>query len=76
MIGDDKFDFEYDGIYWHKNRKQKDAARNAVLMNEGYKIIRIKANNQDLLPTEQQILQAVDYLVKDNHRLTFIDMNN
>ena len=76
LIGDDKFDFEYDGIYWHKNRKQKDAARNAVLMNEGYKIIRIKANNQDLLPTEQQILQAVDYLVKDNHRLTFIDMNN
>ena len=45
-------------------------------MNEGYKIIRIKANNQDLLPTEQQILQAVDYLVKDNHHLTFIDMNN
>lgn len=75
-IGKDRIDFEYDGVYWHKDRKQKDAARNAVLMNEGYKIVRIKANNQDSLPTKQQILQAVDYLVKDNHHLTFIDMNS
>ena len=75
IIGEHKIDFEYDGFYWHKNRAQKDAARNAVLMNEGYKIIRVKANNRDTLPTEERILQAVDYLVKDNHSLTFIDMN-
>lgn len=71
-----KIDFEYDGYYWHKNRGQKDAARNAVLMNMGYKIVRIKANNQDTLPTKEQIEEAVDYLVKGNHRLKFIDMNN
>ena len=70
-----KIDFEYDGIYWHKNRKQYDAARNAVLMDEGYRIVRIKANNQDTLPSAEQIRQAVDYLVKDNHHLVFINMN-
>ena len=50
-------------------------ARNAVLMNMGYKILRIKANNRDALPSKQQIIDAVDYLVKDNHHITFIDMN-
>ena len=68
-------DVEYDGCYWHKGKDQQDAARNAVLMNEGYRIIRIKANNQDTMPTKQQIKDAVDYLVKDNHHLVFINMN-
>ena len=44
-------------------------------MNNGYKIVRIKGNNQDDMPTRNQILDAVDYLVKDNHHLVFIDMN-
>jgi len=76
QIDGQKIDFEYDGVYWHKNRQQKDAARNAVLLQEGYKIVRIKANNADTMPTIEQIKQAVDYLVKDNHHLVFIDMNN
>lgn len=76
IIDNQKIDVEYDGCYWHKNRQKQDRARNAVLMNEGYKIIRIKGNNQDSLPTKEQIQKAVDYLVKDNHHLTFIDMNN
>lgn len=75
-IGGEQIDFEYDGYFWHKNRGQKDAARNAVLMNKGYRIVRIKANNSDIMPTKQQIQEAVDYLVKDNHHLAFIDMNN
>lgn len=76
QIGEERIDVEYDGFYWHKNRKQKDGARNAILMNEGYRILRIKANNQDSMPSQKQIKEAVDYLVKDNHHLTFIDMNN
>lgn len=76
VVDDINIDVEYDGYYWHKNRGKKDAARNAVLMNMGYRVIRIKANNQDILPTKEQIANAVDYLVKGNHRLTFIDMNN
>ena len=74
-IGGIKIDFEYDGNYWHKDRAQRDRARNAVLMNLGYKIIRIKANNNDDMPSVKQIKDAVDYLVKDNHHLAFIDMN-
>lgn len=71
-----KIDFEYDGFYWHKDKAQTDGARNAVLMNEGYRIIRVKADNKDTMPTIQQIQEAVDYLVKDNHHITFINMNN
>lgn len=76
VLGEYKIDFEYDGKYWHKNRGQKDAARNTVLMREGYKIIRIKANSKDEIPSKKQIEDAVDYLVKGNHHLVFIDMNN
>lgn len=76
VLEGNKIDFEYDGVYWHKNRKQKDAARNAVLLDNGYKIIRIKANNQDTMPTPQQIQDAINLLIKENHHLVFIDMNN
>lgn len=69
-------DFEYDGLYWHKNRKQYDYARNSVLMDLGYKIVRIKANNKDDMPTKENLKEAVDCLVKDNQHLYFIDMND
>ena len=49
--------------------------RNFFLIRRGYKIVRIKANKWDTLPTEQQIIDAVDYLVKGDHSLTYIDMN-
>lgn len=76
QINGQQIDVEYDGDYWHKNRKQKDAARNAVLMNRGYKILRVLANDKDDMPQKIQIKEAVDYLVKDNHHLVFINMNN
>ena len=75
ILGDNKIDFEYDGCYWHKERKQKDAARNAILMNEGYRIIRIKGNNQDILPSKEKIKETTDYLINNNRHLIFIDMN-
>ena len=68
-------DFEYDGQYWHKDREDYDRRRNYYLLDKGYRIIRIKANKKDELPTKQQIQEAVDYLVKDNHHLVYIDMN-
>ena len=75
-INDCFIDVEYDGSYWHSTRKQKDAARNAVLMKNGYKVLRVLANDYDDIPTNEQIISAVDYLVKDNHNLVFINMNN
>lgn len=74
-VGGVLIDFEYDGKYWHSNRAQKDIARNAVIMNAGYRVVRIKANNRDTMPSKQQIQEAVDYLVKGNHHLAFIDMD-
>ena len=74
-LGEYRIDFEYDGIYWHKDRQEKDRARNAVLINLGYRVVRIKGNNIDAMPTHEQIQSAVDYLIKENHHLTFIDMN-
>lgn len=70
-----KIDVEYDGQYWHRDTEVKDMRRNYFILNNGYKIIRIKANKNDDIPTEQQIIKAVDYLVKGNHSLTYIDMN-
>lgn len=70
-------DFEYDGHYWHKDREEHDRKRDYFLRNRGYKIIRIKGNKRDnKLPTKEQIQEAVDYLVKDNHSLFVIDMMN
>lgn len=76
VIEGTKIDFEYDGYYWHKDKKQHDYARNVVLLNEGYKIIRIKGNNKDTMPSKNQIQKAVESIIKNKHHLVFIDMNN
>lgn len=68
-------DVEYDGWYWHKDRGEYDRRRNYYVINNGYRILRIKADKKDTLPSKQQIQEAIDYLVKDNHHLTYIDMN-
>lgn len=70
-----QIDFEYDGYYWHKDREEYDRRRNYFLLDRGFRIIRIKGNAKDELPTIEQIQKAVDYLVKDNHHITYIDMN-
>lgn len=75
LVDDCRIDVEYDGNYWHRGKGKRDAARNAILMDMGYKVLRIKANNRDTMPSKQQIKDAVDYLVKGNHHLVFIDMN-
>lgn len=69
-VNDSKIDVEYDGWYWHKDKQEYDKRRNYYLLRHGYKILRIKSNNE--LPTKEQIKEAVDYLVKDNHGYTEI----
>lgn len=69
-VNDCKIDVEYDGWYWHKNRQEHDKRRNYYLLQRGYKILRIKSNNE--LPTKEQLKNAIDYLVKDNHHYTEI----
>lgn len=73
LVGDDKIDIEYDGWYWHKNRQEKDKRRNYWLIGQGYRILRIRSNNE--IPTKEQIMNGVDYLVKGNHHLCYIDLD-
>lgn len=70
-----KIDVEYDGKYWHRNTQDYDRKRNHWLISQGYKVLRILANSQDILPTKERIKEEVDYLL-DNHSLGYIDMNN
>nr|DAP78490.1 MAG TPA: endonuclease-like protein [Caudoviricetes sp.] len=72
-IDDVQIDVEYDGWYWHKNKQEYDKRRNCWVIDQGYKVLRIRSN--DLLPTREQIIEAVDYLVKDNHKLAYIDLD-
>lgn len=63
-INDIKIDVEYDGDFWHKNRKEKDKRRDYFLIKNGFKVLRIKANNK--IPTKEQIIEAIDCLVSDH----------
>lgn len=63
FLPDIKIDIEYDGIYWHQD-KHKDFKRDCVVKKEGYKVIRIKSNNK--LPTDKQIISAIDKLIKQD----------
>ena len=60
-----KIDVEYDGWYWHKNRIKSDRKRNYKVISLGYKVLRIKSNYK--LPTDEQIIDAVNYLTLENH---------
>lgn len=60
-----KIDVEYDGWYWHKNTQDKDRRRNHFVINSGYKVLRVKALKE--MPTDEQIIEAVNYLLNTNH---------
>ena len=66
-------DVEYDGWYWHKDRAEQDRRRNYYLMRRGFKILRIRSNYQ--LPTKQQLISAIDYLIEGDHHITYIDLD-
>ena len=65
VVHDILIDVEYDGWYWHKNTQERDKKRNYKVLSLGYKILRIKSKTS--LPTEEQIIQAVDDLVNGKH---------
>lgn len=66
MLNGNKIDVELDGWYWHRNKQEYDKRRNYFVIKQGYRVLRIKTNTQ--LPTREQLIEAIDYLVKDNHR--------
>lgn len=74
-LGTDKIDVEYDGWYYHKDRQEKDKRRNYFLIKQGYKVLRIKGNKKDDIPTKEQIIEAIDCLVKGNQSYIEIKMD-
>ncbi len=40
---------EYDGRYWHKNKREKDVSKNEFLNSKGVKIIRIRESGLSLI---------------------------
>ena len=74
-LNGEKIDVEYDGLYWHRNTQDYDRKRNHWLISLGYKVLRIKTNKNDDLPTINQLKNEVDYLM-DGHSIGYIDMNN
>ena len=61
-INDIKIDIEYDGFYWHKD-SQRDRRRDSFIKKSGYKIIRIKANKKDTMPSVEQLEEVINYLI-------------
>lgn len=61
-INNVKIDIEYDGVYWHKDT-QRDRRRDFFVKKSGYKIIRIKGNKKDSIPSSEVIKEAIDYLI-------------
>lgn len=64
---------EYDGWFWHKKKLKQDQRRNYYLIDRGFKVLRIRSNVE--LPTKEQIINGIDYLIKDNHALCYIDLD-
>lgn len=68
-----KIDIEYDCSYWHKD-KMKDLRRDKFLQSNGFKTLRIKA--KELLPTEEELFSAIDYLVNTEHHFKEIILSD
>ena len=75
VLNNNKIDCEYDGKYWHDNMEEYDRKRNHWLISKGYKVLRIKGNKYDELPTIERLKEEIDYLI-NGHSLGYIDMNN
>ena len=58
-----KLNFEYDGYYWHKNNKQRDEHRDAILKKQGWRILRFTYQ-------ESPTLEELEYDFK--HRVLFL----
>ena len=64
LIGDIRIDVEYDGWAWHKN-SEHDNIRNERVLNEGYKILRIKSGFK--IPNLENIKIAINHLLKGSN---------
>lgn len=71
---EEKIVVEFDGSYWHKNTKQKDLEQTNLLVEDGWRVLRIKSRRQ--LPDKSTIDKALDRLRKDLATVIIIDMES
>lgn len=62
-----KIDVEYDGKFWHQDA-DKDRRRDYFIQSRGYKILRIKGNTKDEIPSKEIIANAIDNLLSSKKR--------
>ena len=72
-INNMKIDIEYDGWFFHQD-KMKDLRRDRFLWSEGIKTLRIRSGI--LLPTEQELFDAIDYLINTEHHFKEIILSD
>lgn len=61
-----KIDIEYDGEFWHRDKKRQDMMRDFYCYEHGYKVLRFTSKYNT--PTKEQIQDAVNYLVNSEHQ--------
>lgn len=71
-VNGQQIDIEYDGWYWHKDKQGKDRARDEVMKNNGYKILRILSNKD--IPTKEEIKEKIDTLLTTDATFQRINM--
>jgi hypothetical protein len=68
-----KIDCEYDAWFFHQDQ-QKDIKRDKFLQSQGFKTLRVRSGH--LLPTEQELFDAIDYLVNTEHHFKEIILSD
>ena len=71
IVNNERIDIEYDGAYWHKDRKAYDRRRDEVIKKLGYKVLRVLSNGK--MPTFEQIDSSIQYLLS-GHGFAEIDL--
>lgn len=68
-----KYDIEYDGWYFHKDRQNEDRKRAYYVTSVGYKVIRFLAY-VDRIPTKEEIKNTIEYLITYNRNFVLLEL--
>jgi len=70
IVGESQIAVEYDSWYWHAHKEEEDAARDKSLIENGWKVIRIKTNSQ--LPATSLIEKAIANILEGEDRIEIV----
>ena len=71
---DQKIDIEYDGLYWHELHGDADRRRDTSSIENGWKVIRFQSQSGKVIPTEDQIIAAIDAAIYEDRKLQIIEL--